>query len=129
MMKNSSDGSAGSPVPNGGDEFVSRKLIRPSLGPQNRSSQSYSQDERTSVPRAPRAGTADATHAETFYYQKQIQSRTLICVALRNGETVEGILEWYDKSALRLTRRDHSNLVIYKSAIKYMYKSGEVNQK
>jgi sRNA-binding regulator protein Hfq len=126
MMKNPPDGSAASPAPNGGDEFVSRKLIRPSLGPQNRSSQSYSQDERTGVSRAPRAGSPDATHAETFYYQKQIQSRTLICVALRTGETVEGILEWYDKSALRLMRRDQSNLVIYKSAIKYIYKSGEI---
>jgi sRNA-binding regulator protein Hfq len=129
MMKNSPDGSSASPVPNGGDEFVSRKLIRPSLGPQNRSSQSYSQDERTVVPRAPRGVAADSTHAETFYYQKQIQSRTPICIQLRNGESVEGILEWYDKGALRLTRRDQPNLVIYKSAIKYIYKSGEIGQK
>jgi|SRR5437588_4015015 len=122
-MPNSSDGSAAAPAPQT-DEFVSRKLIRPSLAPQSRGNhQDWASSDRN-VPRSPRPST-DQTHAETFYYQKQIQSRTPLTVALKNGEMAEGILEWYDRDSVRLIRRDQSNLLIYKASIKYMYKTAE----
>lgn len=122
-MPNPSDGTAAAPAPQP-DEFVSRKLIRPSLKPQNRGNhQEWGSSERN-VPRNQRA-SSDQTHAETFYYQKQIQARTPVTVALKNGESVEGILEWYDRDSLRLIRRDQSNLLIYKASIKYIFKTGE----
>ncbi|MFZ1087605.1 MAG: RNA chaperone Hfq [Terracidiphilus sp.] len=61
--------------------------------------------------------------AELFYLQKQIQAQTPMVIVLIDGEQVEGCIEWYDRNALKLRGR-HKTLV-YKSAIKYMYKLGD----
>ena|SRR5579859_3632842 len=68
----------------------------------------------------------DQTNAENFYYQKQMQSRTPMVIVLRDGEEVHGIIEWYDRNCIKVNRDDgEPNLMIYKPAIKYMYKEGE----
>jgi sRNA-binding regulator protein Hfq len=65
-------------------------------------------------------------HAELFYLQKQIQSQTPMVVVLEDGEQIEGCIEWYDRNTLKI--RGKSKTLIYKSAIKYMYKLGDVGQ-
>ena len=68
----------------------------------------------------------EQTNAENFYYQKQMQSRTPMVIVLRDGEEVHGIIEWYDKSCIKIVRDDGGpNLMIYKPAIKYMFKEEE----
>ena len=62
--------------------------------------------------------------AELFYLQKQIQSQTPMVIVLEDGERMEGCIEWYDRGALKVRGRE--KMLIYKSAIKYMYKLGEV---
>jgi sRNA-binding regulator protein Hfq len=62
-------------------------------------------------------------HAELFYLQKQIQSQTPMVIVMEDGETIEGCIEWYDRHALKV--RGRTRMLIYKSAIKYMYKQGE----
>ena len=39
------------------------------------------------------------------------------------GETLEGIIEWYDKICLKVNREGAPNLLIFKPNIKYMYKA------
>jgi len=63
-------------------------------------------------------------HAELFYLQKQIQSQTPMVIVLEDGERVEGCIEWYDRNALKV--RGRTKTLVYKSAIKYMYKLGDV---
>jgi len=46
-------------------------------------------------------------------------------VVLRDGEEVRGYIEWYDKNCIKLNRTNAANLMIYKPAIKYMFKEGE----
>ncbi|HLI03455.1 MAG TPA: RNA chaperone Hfq [Terracidiphilus sp.] len=65
-------------------------------------------------------------HAELFYLQKQIQSQTPMVVVLEDGEQVEGCIEWYDRNAIKV--RGRGKTLIYKSAIKYMYKLGDTGQ-
>jgi sRNA-binding regulator protein Hfq len=67
----------------------------------------------------------DTTNAENFYYIKQMQSKTLMVVVLRDGEELHGVIEWYDKTCIKLTRDGEPNLLVYKDYIKYLYKSGE----
>jgi sRNA-binding regulator protein Hfq len=68
----------------------------------------------------------EQTNAENFYYQKQMQSRTPMVIVLRDGEEVRGIIEWYDRTCIKVNRENgEPNLMIYKPAIKYMYKEGE----
>jgi sRNA-binding regulator protein Hfq len=65
-------------------------------------------------------------HAELFYLQKQIQAQTAMVIVLEDGEKVEGRIEWYDRNSLKVRGRQKS--LIYKSAIKYMYKLTENGQ-
>jgi host factor-I protein len=68
----------------------------------------------------------EQTNAENFYYQKQMQSRTPMVIVLQDGEEVHGIIEWYDKTCIKIVREDGGpNLMIYKPAIKYMFKEEE----
>lgn len=64
--------------------------------------------------------------AELFYLQKQIQSQTPMVIVLEDGERVEGCIEWYDRGVLKV--RGRAKVLVYKSAIKYMYKLGEAGQ-
>ena len=61
--------------------------------------------------------------AELFYLQKQIQSQTPMVIVLEDGEHVEGCIEWYDRHTLKV--RGRTKTLVYKSAIKYMYKVGD----
>lgn len=69
---------------------------------------------------------APLRHAELFYLQKQIQSQTPMVIVLEDGERVEGCIEWYDRNSLKV--RGRTKTLVYKSAIKYMYKLGDVGQ-
>jgi sRNA-binding regulator protein Hfq len=69
---------------------------------------------------------APRRHAELFYLQKQIQSQTRMVVVLEDGERIEGCIEWYDRNTLKV--RGRSKTLIYKSAIKYMFKHGDSGQ-
>ena len=71
-------------------------------------------------------GDVAQRQAELFYLQKQIQSQTPMVIVLEDGELVEGQIEWYDRCSLKV--RGRSKTLIYKSAIKYMYKLGEGGQ-
>jgi host factor-I protein len=68
----------------------------------------------------------EQTNAENFYYQKQMQSRTPMVIVLRDGEEVRGVIEWYDRNCIKVNRDNgEPNLMIYKPAIKYMFKEDE----
>lgn len=64
--------------------------------------------------------------AELFYLQKQIQSQTPMVIVLEDGDRLEGQIEWYDRGVLKI--RGRAKTLVYKSAIKYMYKLGEAGQ-
>ena len=61
--------------------------------------------------------------AELFYLQKQIQLQTQMIFVLEDGQRVQGVVEWYDRNTIKV--RGKARVLIYKSAIKYLYKVGE----
>ncbi len=65
------------------------------------------------------------THDEIYYYKKQIDSHTPMVIVLQDGEEIEGTIEWYDKGALKINRKDAPNIMLLKHNIKYMYKAEE----
>ena len=71
---------------------------------------------------AKKSAPPDQTNAENFYYVKQMQGKTPMVFVLRDGETLHGVIEWYDKCCLKVNRTDGPNILLYKPAIKYMYK-------
>jgi RNA chaperone Hfq len=54
-----------------------------------------------------------------------MQARTPVVVVLTDGEQLHGVVEWYDRDCIKLTRFGIANLLIYKHFIKYIYKEGE----
>jgi sRNA-binding regulator protein Hfq len=62
--------------------------------------------------------------AELFYLQKQIQLQTQMIFVLEDGAQVQGVVEWYDRHSIKV--RGKLRMLIYKSAIKYLYKAGEI---
>ena len=103
-------------------EAVNRKLIRPSL---NEIKEQITPPRRAPAPQQKKPVPPDQTNAENFYYVKQMQAKTPMVIVLRDGEEIHGQIEWYDKSCLKVNRNGSPNLMIYKPAIKYMYKEGE----
>src|ERR1700685_3004068 len=96
----------------------------------DRSNHDRSNNDRSSNDRLAGGGRKpsppEQTNAENFYYQKQMQSRTPMVIVLRDGEEIHGIIEWYDKTCIKVLREDgRPNLMIYKPAIKYMFKEDE----
>lgn len=128
-MKDTTESAAISRVPEV-EEFANRKLIRPSLRSEQPRTDSLSERRERAERLGGGAGGRKApppevTHAENFYYQKQMQSKTPMVVVLQDGEQVNGVIEWYDRNCIKLNRPGGSNLLIYKPAIKYMYKASE----
>src|SRR6516164_8693924 len=98
-------------------ESANRKLIRPSL---------TELKEQITPPRRAQKNPLppDQTNAENFYYVKQMQAKTPMVFVLKDGETLHGVIEWYDKCCLKVNRVGEPNILLYKPAIKYMYKEG-----
>jgi host factor-I protein len=115
------------------EEFINRKLIRPSLSAPTQRTEPVSERrerlERTDrMPGPRRTVSSDQTHAENFYYQKQMQSKTAVVMVLKDGEEIQGLIEWYDKNCIKVTRHGAPNLLLYKPSIRYMYKASEGRQ-
>jgi host factor-I protein len=119
------------------ESFANRKLIRPTLNhtPNNHGHNHAPADrrdrdrDRPSGAPAKKVAPSEQTNAENYYYQKQMQSKTPMVIVLRDGEEVHGYIEWYDKHCIKLNRNGAANLMIYKPAIKYMFKEGENGKK
>jgi len=95
---------------------VNRRLIRPSL------SEVKEQFGAGGPPQRRKPVPPEQTHAESYYYVKQMQARTPMVVVLKDGEALRGTIEWYDKSCIKITRTKAPNLLLYKDNIKYLYK-------
>jgi len=67
----------------------------------------------------------EQTNAESFYYLKQMQSKTPMVIVLQDDEKLRGIIEWYDKHCLKINRIKEPNVVVPKHNIKYLYKQDE----
>ena len=103
-----------------------RKLVRPTLPPRAFRDANHALRESpllTHQSVMPPASADEASHAEAFYFQKQMQMQTLMAFVLEDGEVIEGYIEWYDRYAIKV--RNGSRTLIYKSSIKYLYKVGE----
>jgi host factor-I protein len=106
--------------------MVNRKLFRPTLTEVKeqqfapRPVQAAPQPQPRKKPAPP-----EQTHAENFYFVKQMQSHSPVAVVLTDGEVLHGTVEWYDRDCIKLTRNGSPNLLVYKHCIKYLFKDGE----
>jgi host factor-I protein len=111
--------------------MIRRKLIRPSLKKIMDDKHGESPVVERRVPLYTGSGPIDEevlpperTSREADYYQDLIKNRTCLKVLLKDGNVIEGSLEYYDKTFLRITRENQPNAFIYKTDIKYFYEAG-----
>ena len=100
---------------------MNRKLIRPDLT--DIKEQFHSTARAAARPRKP--VPPETTSAESFYYKKQMDNKTKMVIVLRDGEEVRGVIEWYDRGALKVHRVNEPNILLMKDVVKYMYKENE----
>jgi host factor-I protein len=62
----------------------------------------------------------EQTFEEVKYLKRLIEHHTPVRVKLSDNEEVQGVIEYFDKRFLRLTREGEPNLFIFKHDIKYV---------
>lgn len=118
-----------------------RRLIRPNLSMRSvtgRQTALFGHGPALTARTVPGAnGVEDSSHAEVFYFQKQIQAQTRMIVVLENGEQLEGVIEWYDRYAIKMRNigaahgqenghtGGRTRVLVYKDSIRYIYKAEE----
>ena len=113
-----------------------RRLIRPNLSlhsTNERPAALYGHSSPLTTRSIAETTIEDSSHAEVFYFQKQIQAQTRMVVVLENGIELEGAIEWYDRYAIKLRNvgrgsgqnGTRTRVLIYKDSIRYIYKSEE----
>ena len=108
--------------------MVNRRMFRPGFAdmkeqvpPRQHGNNNSSNGPAPSKKPAP----PELTHAENFYWVKQMQARTPMAIVLDTGEILRGTVEWYDRDCIKLTRHGEPNLLVFKRVIKYVHKDGD----
>ncbi|HZQ44818.1 MAG TPA: hypothetical protein VFA99_16300 [Acidobacteriaceae bacterium] len=102
-----------------------RKLVRPRLPARERRHDPHAEDPLTHAMQET-LPNLESSHAEAFYFQKQIQQQTDMTVVLDDGEQMHGLLEWYDRCVIKM-RIGRQRVLIYKAGIKYLFKTSELH--
>jgi sRNA-binding regulator protein Hfq len=107
--------------------MVNRRMFRPGFADMKEQVPPRQQHGNGNSGPAPSKKPAppELTHAENFYWVKQMQARTQMAIVLDNGEILRGTVEWYDRDCIKLTRHGEPNLLVFKRVIKYVHKDGD----
>lgn len=104
-----------------------RKLVRPTLPARSFRNRAFNMHQESPIlahqSMNASVSNLESSHAEAFYFQKQIQTQTPMVIVLEDGEQIEGYLEWYDRNAIKV--KGSTRMLVYKAAIKYIYKAAE----
>lgn len=103
-----------------------RKLVRPHLPVSERRREVVHGEDPLTHAMSDGHGPAESSHAEAFYFQKQIQQQTEMMIVLDDGDELRGTIEWYDKCVIKL-KAGRQRIMIYKSGIKYLFKASEAH--
>jgi host factor-I protein len=63
----------------------------------------------------------DQTLEEVKYLRRLIDEKIPIRVRLSDNQEVDGVVEFYDATFIRITRDGEPNLFLFKHDIKYLY--------
>lgn len=95
-------------------------------GYQGNQSRSAPLTSRAGHAASPRTPPPESTGAEVNYLVKQIEARTPMVFKLVGGEIVRGVIEYYDRDLIKVTRQGAPSILVRKRNIMYMYKDDSV---
>ncbi len=99
--------------------------MRPGFGDRNERPAASRPAQPAAADRQRKPVPPEKTHAEEYYFIKQMNAKTPMVIVLEDNEVLRGWIEWYDESCVKLNRHDGPNLLVYKSKIRYLYKDPE----
>ena len=67
------------------------------------------------------AKAPDRTFLEARYLQYLVDEQVPVRVRMSDNQEVEGVIEFYDSSFIRLSREGVPNLFLFKQDLKYIY--------
>ena len=67
------------------------------------------------------AKAPDRTFLEVRYLQHLVDEHVPVRVRMSDNQEVEGVIEFYDASFIRLSREGVPNLFLFKQDLKYLY--------
>ena len=65
----------------------------------------------------------EQTFEEIKYLKHLIEKKIPVTAKLTDGELVSGVVEYYDRRFIRITRTGAPNLFVFKHDIKYLWES------
>lgn len=96
---------------------MNRKLIKPDL---KELKKNIKKDKKKPPP-------PYKTHAENYYYIKQMNNRTPMVIHLEDGSVLKGRIEWYDEKCIKFKLEGNAeSYILFKHTIKYMHKNPEL---
>ena len=98
---------------------MTRKLIKPDL---NEIKKFQKRDTKKKPP------PPYKTHAENYYYIKQMNNRTHMVIYMVDGSSFKGRIEWYDEKCIKIKTDDEQNYIIFKHFIKFMHKDPDFKE-
>jgi sRNA-binding regulator protein Hfq len=66
----------------------------------------------------------EQTFEEVKYLKYLSENEIPVRVRLSNNEEIDGVVEFYDDSFIRITRKDAPNLFLFKHDVKYLSEIG-----
>lgn len=66
----------------------------------------------------------EQTFEEIKYLRHLVDNAIPIRIRLSDNSELDGTIEFYDESFIRITRKGEPNLFVYKHDIKYLYELG-----
>jgi host factor-I protein len=73
------------------------------------------------TPKSKASKPVEQTFEEVKYLKHLIEKKIPVSVKLTDGEQVSGVVEYYDRRFIRITREGAPNLFIFKHDIKYLF--------
>ena len=100
-----------------------RGLVQPNpeQHPANRKSQLYLMPKGSK----PKTRAPESTLEETRYLRELVEGNRRVRITLEDNEVVDGVIEFFDATFIRLTRPGEPNLFVYKHDIKYLVEDSE----
>src|SRR5262244_3535082 len=89
--------------------MVNRRMFRPGFQDVKEQNSPRINSNNSPAP-SKKPAPPEVTHAENFYWVKQMQTHTPMTIVLDSGETLHGTVEWYDRDCIKLTRQGAPNL-------------------
>ena len=77
----------------------------------------------------PRGAPPEFTGAETNYLHKNMEAKTTMVVHLVTNEQVKGVIEYYDRDMIKISRDEPPHLFIRKENIKYLHKDEDIAER